>query len=216
MKLPGQCCYTNRFAYEFTLAVDTDLCVVSNRCTVGWPDENPNAKCFVAEDSYTVVHEPEPVPGIANFYRCLIEFGGFPIEAWTEGLPTTDQYSEETTREEEFHVKQWLGQVSTDEGGLGDCFSAKGVAWMANCIGDGPWYTYASTPEEARERAIEMVEQAEQAELSLSTSIKDNDRGFRELKAKAHAGFNAAYKYHCTYEPRFGPTPTHYRHPAYE
>ena len=215
-KLPGQCCYKNRFAYEFTLAVDTDLCVVSNRCTVGWPDENPNATCFVAEDSDTVVHEPEPVPGITNYYRCLIEFGGFLKVACYAGLPTC-QYCEEIDREEEYHVKQWLGQVSTDEGGLGDCFSAKGVAWMANCIGDGPWYTYASTPEEARERAIEMVEQAEQAELSLSTSIKDNDRGFRELKAKAHAGYNAAFMYHCVYEhdPDYGANPVNHRHPAY-
>ena len=215
-KLPGQCCYTNRFAYEFTLSVDTDRCVVSNRYAVGFPNENPNAKALPNLTSNTVVHEPELVPGGNNRYQCLIEFGDIPVTAWTEGLPTTSQYSEEVKREEEYHVKQFLGQVSTDEGGQGDCCTAKGVAWMANCIGDGPFYEYGDTPEEATQNASDMVGQAEIDERAMSREIVESNLGFRELKAKAHAGFNAAYKYHCTYEPRFGPTPTHYRHPAYE
>ena len=215
MKLPGQCCHANRFAYEFTLAVDTDLCVVSNRYTVDWPNENPVTQVRIRPTSDTVVHEPELVPGTNNVYRCLIEFGGFPVAAWAEGLPTTDQYSEEANREEDYHVKQWLGQVSTEEGGQGDCYTAKGVAWMAGCIGDGPFYEYGDSPEEAKQRATTKVQMAEEDEFEMSDLVTANDHGFIELKAKAHAGYNAAWKYHCMYESEFGPNPVNHRHPAY-
>ena len=135
--------------------------------------------------------------------------------AWTEGLPTTDQYSVEANREEEYHVKQWLGQVSTEEGGQGDCYTAKGVAWMAGCIGAGPFYEYGGSPEEAKQRAITKVQMAEEDEFEISDLVTANDHGFIELKAKAYAGYNAAWKYHCMYESVFGSNPVNHRHPAY-
>ena len=211
--LPDNCCWNNKYAYLFSLSVLG--CVVTEQYHVDWPNESPRMVGDVSATSSTIIHESEPVPGIANFYRCLIEFGGFLKTARVEEVPTTDQYNEETTKEEEFHAKQWLGEVSTSEGGQGDCFTAKGVAWHANCVGAGPWHMYGFSPEVAKAKAEDTVEAGEREEKRKSLEIWESDRGFVELKAKAHAGYNAAWKSHCTYEQTYGATPKNHNHPAY-
>lgn len=51
--------------------------------------------------------------------------------------------------------------------------------------------------------------------MASEKTIMDN-RGFRELKAKEHIGFNAAYRYHCSYRLKYGDNPKHVVHPAYK
>ena len=180
-----------------------------------WPDEQPELQPAVSPRSLTVIHDPEPVPGIPDFYRCLIEFGDFTKTAEIVGIPTTDQYAAEAEKEESYHKKQWLGQVPDDQGGQGDCFTAKGIKWMVGWVGDGPWDTYASTPEEASIEAQQIVAQGEAREFAESSEIAEADKGFVELRAKAYAGYNAAFKYHCCYESLYGPNPPNHHHPAY-
>ena len=212
--LPDHCCYFYHHAYKFDLTINGE-CTVSKEYQVGWPDEDPAMSGTVSSPSTTVIHESEPVPGIPNWYRCQIVFGDFVKDTSITGIPTTCQYAEENAKEEAYHEKQWLGQVDVNHGGQGDCFTAKGIKWWIGWIGEGPWYTYGSTPEEAYARAIEKVNDGEPKEWDKSVEINTADRGFVELKAKEYAGYNAAFKYHCTYESIYGPNPVNHHHPAY-
>jgi len=213
-KLPDKCCYSNYHAYKFEVTLNNEFSI-SKDYTVKWPKENPRMRPSHSASSDTIIHNPEPVPGIPNWYRCLIEFKDFNKTTELLETPTTDQYSEETTKEEEFHEKQWLGQVSTSLGGQGDCFTAKGIKWAIGWVGMGPWYTFGSTPDEALTLAQQQVNLGEIQEISISSQIWLDDRGFYELKAKEHAGYNAAWKYHCTYEDLWGAAPENNEHPAY-
>jgi hypothetical protein len=212
--LPEQCCYTNLFNYIFELTVNSNH-NISRRYCINWPAEKPGAVWSVSAKSSTSINEPEPVPGITNLFRCLIEFGDFVKTAVTTNLPSSCQYADEIEKEEIYHVCQFLGQVPSDEGGQGDTFTAKGIKWMINWVGDGPWYTYGSNEEQAYELALEKVAEGDTKERQKSMEIFINDRGFIELKAKAHAEYNAAYTYHCTYEREYGSNPTNHIHPAF-
>jgi hypothetical protein len=216
--LPDNCCWFNSYAYRFMLTISgaSGSCAVSNEYGMVWPDDDrPAMLGNYSDSSLTIIHDPELVPGMTNSYRCLIEFGNFEKTALAINIPTTDQYSEETTKEEEFHVKQWLGQVHVNQGGQGDCFTAKGIKWMLGWVGEGPWYTYGSTPDEARAEAEVKLDEGEMKEILQSMDIWEMDQGFVELKSKEHADYNAAFTYHCTYEPIFGPDPFNHHHPAY-
>lgn len=169
----------------------------------------------VSDESSTIINAPEPVPGIPNYFRCLIEFGDFTKYAVTSNMPSLNQYAAEVEIEEIYHVKQFLGQVSVNEGGQGDVYTAKGIKWMINWVGDGPWYTYGQTEEMALIAAQEKVEAGEIKERAKSRDIWLGDRGFIELKAKERAGYNAAFTYRCTYESLYGPNPVNHHHPAY-
>ena len=214
--LTDRWCYINLHNYTFLLNVNGCECVVSNRYCVNWPPgENPKMSPTVSDYSRTVINEPEPVPGITNFFRCLIEFEGF--DKYTEiiGIPVLNQYAEETAKEEEFHAQQFHGTVPSNQGGQSDCFTAKGIKWMVGWVGEGPWYVYGTTPETTKEWAENYVKNGEKLEKDESWAIWMLDRGFVEMTAKAHAGYNAAFTYHCTYERFYGPTPTNHHHRAY-
>ena len=214
--LPDHCCNKYHHAYKFMLT-DNHGHSAANTYRVGWPaNENPRMIPSHSDNSATTISNPEQVPGITNFYRCLIMFGGFTRSTALAGLPTTDQYAAETMREETYHAQQWMGAVPLSQGGQGDCFTAKGIMWWLNWIGDGPWYVYGTTLDAARALAEDKVMQGELEEATKSLEIWSHDRGFVELKAKEYAGYNAAWKYHCTYEATYGPNPANYTHPAYQ
>ncbi|MCA1809705.1 MAG: hypothetical protein LC725_09700 [Lentisphaerae bacterium] len=213
-KLPDNCCWSNRYEYNFALTVNGSH-TVSNRYAMDWPDEDPKMNGTVKWPSTTVINEPELVPGFTNYYRCLIEFGDFPKQTQIIGIPTTCQYATEIANEEEYHALQWMGEVGVEQGGQGDCFTAKGLKWWIGWVGEGPWYTYGNTPEEALADAIIRVSTGQDEEWNKSEEIILADHGFVELKAKEYVNYNAAFKYHCTYEPIYGPNPTNHHHPAY-
>ena len=207
-KNPGQCCASYRFPYHFSLSVDDGLCGSEASYPVQMPEnEDPCMYGDVEPSSESIIHEPEQVPGVTNQYRCRIEFKDFHKTARIVGLPTTDQYAEETEKEEEFHKKQWLGTVPTSQGGQGDCFTAEGLIFFAGFTGNGPYYVYGNTPEEAKEKAKRTLNCCNTKEYMACSEIWNAERGFIELKAKEHAGYNAAWKYHCTYEEEFGSSP---------
>jgi len=207
-------CFDNHNSYTISLSVNGQVAAQKD-FRVGWPAENPQGGGTMDEPSATVIHEAEAVPGIPNYYRCLIEFGDFPKQGVLLGVPTTDQYADETEKEETYHMWQFLGTVADGEGGQGDCGTAKGIKWMIGWVGNGPWYTYGATVEEAHELAVERVATGEDAERAMTASIWEQDRGFLELKAKDYAGYSAAWTYHCTYEAQYGANPANHHHPAY-
>jgi hypothetical protein len=214
---PDAECWDDTHEYEFSVKLDGVEYTVLKDYVVSLPDENPGMRPDLPNEdtSETIIHDPEPVPGVGGRYRCLIEFKDFIKEGHLFGLPTTDQYAEETQKEEEFHKKQWLGEVSINLGGQGDLYTGKGIQYMLGWVRTGPWYVYGATPGEASFLAEQTVIEGEELEVEASNNIFDNDRGFIELKAKEHAGYNAAYTYECTYLSTHGANPTNHHHPAY-
>jgi hypothetical protein len=207
-----------------------NCCKVSKEYAATMPNEEPRVDFQVNDliEQIAEISEPETVNHWwGTRYRCGVKFKDFPKSATIVGIPTTNQYNEENKLEEEYHVLQWMGQVSGGQGGQGDCYTAKGVVYFlkqdGKISGDGPWYyaKEAKTPPQARLNAIELAGEGRTTESDKSYDIsKKKDKGFMEVKAKAHAGYNAAWKYHCTYrtKPGYGEesAQTDHRHPAYE
>ena len=214
---PDFCCHFNQFPYRFTLHVDGTL-TSTNDFRVGWPEEpievdpdydRTNIANFFQKPEY------DPATGL---YRSQITFADYRKTTRTvpAGLVPSCQYAEEILREEAFHIQQYLGHVPSEEGGQGDIFTARGLRWFAKLEGDGPWYVTGSTYEVTRFAALQLVRKAALFEIAKSLQIQKNDRGFCEKIAKERAGFNAAWKYHCTYEAEYGPNPVNHVHPAYQ
>jgi hypothetical protein len=213
---PTNCCYFYTYAYQFVLKMN-DCCSISNTFTVGMPREHSRMRPDMPPESMNWTELPEVVPGIDNYYRCKIVFRGFIKTGTIYGLPVTNQYADEIAKEEKRHLEQWKGQVSEAEGGCSDLFTAKGTKWWLAWIGDGPWYAYGITKEAALAEAKKKLDIAVTKEIEVSTQIRRQEKGFRELKAKEFAGYNAAWKYHCVYErvPGWGSNPVNLHHPAY-
>ncbi len=213
---PDFCCYTNHFPYRFTLHVDGALTSTKD-FRVGWPnDARSYADWYVPERSMTRIHPPELTPGgQPNRFRCRIEFMDFYVKA-EPIVNATHQYRLEVEAEERFHVQQDLSEVSKEQGGWTDFYKARGLAWALDWDLEGPWYAYGDDQQTAWNNAKKYVEQADEKEFWKSFELQMNSSGYAELKAKQHAGYNAAFKYHCVYEPIDGPNPINHVHPAYQ
>ncbi len=77
----------------------------------------------------------------------------------------------------------------------------------------------SASPRTARARAEDVIRQAVQDEIRVSGVLTDPEgpnRAYMELKAKEHAGYNACWRYHCTYQKSFGANPQRLLHPAYQ
>ena len=214
---PGGCCYYRRFNYVFDLTVDGVRCA-SRKYDVGWPDESPrmeyalpngNAACSIMPAEYDVER---------GRWRAKVVFGEFPTKQGTVlGCPTSDQYSVETQREEEFHMMQWEGTVPVEQGGSGDCFTVHGLRWFAVTsfgLEEGD-YAYGVTAGGAVAAACQILRASIAAEVTESQRVDGERRNFKEYHAKAYAGYNAAWKYHCCYQEGDVEVPTNVIHSAY-
>lgn len=214
---PNGCCYYKRFNYVFELTVDGIRCA-SRKYNVGWPNESPrmeygrptgNTACSVMPAEYDVTR---------GCWRARVVFGEFPIKRGAVlGCPTSDQYSVETQREEEFHKMQWEGIVPVELGGSGDCFTVQGLRWFATTrfgLEDGD-YAYGSTAGGAIAAACQILRASVTAEVLESKKVDRERRNFKEYHAKAYAGYNAAWKYHCCYQEGDVEVPTNVIHSAY-
>lgn len=204
---PDECCFFFESPYLFSLEVDQALCASTNEYTVGWPNENPRMVPLALSEGVVEIMTPEPVPGEQNRYRCRMIFNDF-IKICDISPPVTHQYAEETRAEEMYHVLQWKGIVPLSEGGQGDCYTAEGLAYFAGFTGDEPYYIYGDTPDEALAKATCTMFSCIECESNIGVETWENDEGFCEYKAKEHVGYNAAWKYHCTYEFEYGNHPT--------
>ena len=67
---------------------------------------------------------------------------------------------------------------------------------------DGYYVAYSlfgETKNAFKARILYSLRAALKLEMAESESIWQRDRGFREKVAKSRAGYNAAWRYHCTY-----------------
>ena len=216
---PAKCCWSNSHAYKFEMTVN-GCCKTSHVYSVGMPKGNASVSADFERYSKTIIYAPEPfLQGINRFYLCNVQYGDFIKTYEIHGLPSTDQYAEEAEKEENYHVQQWLGQVPSDQGGQGDILTGQGIKWFAKSkIGASDYVLHGDYFTAAR-MVREAVDYGEKEEAALSMrSIWERDRGFVEVKAKEHAGYNAAFKYHCTYEDEYGPAhqQINHVHPAYQ
>ena len=219
---PGGCCYYRRFNYVFDLTVDGVRCA-SRKYDVGWPDESPRMEYNIEalRHSSSSVSDVEEVFETNGNWRAKITFAPFARKTGRiYDCPASSQYAAEIGEEEMFHKKQWEASVPVEQGGSGDCFTVRGLRWFAQrnsiCItlahGD---YVYGESRDDAYQKAWRLVLDSEAREVEKSRSIYRDRRGFREWKAKEHAGYNAAFKYHCTYQDKYGESPTNIVHDAY-
>jgi len=206
---------------------------LTRECPVYWPDER--AFAIWTPPTTNGTH-----PGAAlhynssngGFWYCSIEFVEFDKSA--EGVIMTNksepgelfswsgQYLDETIAEEQFHIKQMRGLVSASQGGQGDCYTVKGIKYSIarqaetnSNIVVSTWIVKGDTEAEAVQNCKDVIRLAIMEEIHTSDQIWNSDRGFREVKAKEHAGYNAAFRYDCTYKNVYGTSPQNNDHPAY-
>lgn len=194
------CCYLNSFPYEVKLFERLEGLVATDEVTVGWPDEHPEAKVYPKFPECQV-----PIIEDGARYKAIVDLPQFVrVIAPFDKDSVTDQYREETIKEEEYHVKQFTGNVSWEEGGEPDIYSVNKVCERLTAgsnLTNGVIYSYEGESKSAFTERVRKELQAEvDEEVRISQEVLDANLWYRELKAKTHAGYNAAWKYHCTYE----------------
>ncbi len=215
---PDGCCYFMRFNYVFDLTVDGVRCA-SRKYDVGWPDESPRMEYGYPTDNTACSISTAEYVQSNGLWRAKIVFGDFPAKKGVvKGCPTSDQYFVETEREENFHKMQWEGAVPVVQGGSGDCFTIRGMRWFAirkfGMSADD--YVYGVSPIAARISACNILRKAINEEIEESTRVDAQRLKFNEFHAKAYAGYNAAWKYHCCYQGSDTEDPTNVVHKAYQ
>ena len=227
--LPDRDCAKYHHEYAFDLR-ENGLTVLSRKCPVGWPESN--AHSLVLPPTGNDTHRGE-----AKFYHstsedywyCEIVFKPFQFEEgsiYTEpdgqNFTWTGQYADKVRAEEEFHIKQVRGEVPTSQGGQGDCYTIKGLKYFVSQqaisnqnVVTSTWIVKGETRQEAEDNADAVIARAVNQELAESLRIRFEDRGFMEYSVKRHLNYNAAYRYHCSYEEAYGSNPINHVHPAY-
>ncbi|MDO5318676.1 MAG: hypothetical protein Q4G65_08630, partial [bacterium] len=233
---PDRECRDSKNAYRFVLSRGGTR-VTYATCGVRFPEDGANANWRPPTSNDTAPGAPRHVQtATEDHWCCDIVFREFEKEAGyistrigTNNVPFTwtGQYAAQIRAEELFHLKQSRGEVPVSEGGFPDCFTVRGIQYFIrqqaatnSCIDTATWTVRGATAAEARTRAEGVIRQAVQEEIEKSRDImfKDANRAYMELKAKEHAGYNACFRYHCTYErlPEYGPNPQRELHPAYQ
>lgn len=208
--------------------------VRTRRLPVAWPEENAYSFWPLPTENATFAGEPVFYRSMStSYWYCAINFVGFEKsegEVFTDphesGTPFawSGQYAGQIREEEEFHLRQSRGEVSVSEGGFPDCFTTNGIKYFiaqearANAnIATSTWIVKGGSSDDARDRAREVIARAVANELAESTRIYRlrSNRGYMELKCKEHVGYNAAWRYHCTYQNEYGTSPLRVLHPAF-
>ena len=234
--LPDQECKSCRNAYTFTLMQDQKT-VCSIDCPVLFPDEVARAEWPSPRTNATTNSAPVHVQtATENYWYCDILFHEFEKEEGrvvvvreslgvlsTDFVEWTGQYKQKILKEERFHLKQLRGEVPGDMGGQGDCFTVKGIKYFIarqarnnRDIDVVTWRVRGNSAQAAEENAQGVIKNAINNEIEESNKIMLLDKGFVELTAKAHVGYNAAFRYHCTYQNVYGENPVNHVHPAYQ
>jgi len=199
------CCYKYSNPYRVWLTADFSVeCV--KEFTVGFLNEVNEMQNLVWPAEFEI---GPPVQVSDGRWKVLVEISEF--DKWTQVVvEDTSQYMEETRREEVFHEKQFLGLVGVDEGGIPDLFDVRQVYASMSSIASEGHYFYSFPGEDSAAflaRLQALVRSCIRDELEYSLGQWDCGKPFQESRAKRAAGYNAAFKYHCTYEskPGFGP-----------
>jgi hypothetical protein len=113
----------------------------------------------------------------------------------------TSQYAAKIAQEEEYHAKQFRGEVPPVDGGYGDLYSNKGVQFYLDRAGGNVLSGY-TTANKAWAAAINRLHEAKQQVSTESERIAIDRRPYHEKKAKEAVGFKEAYSYQYAY-PNF-------------
>ena len=222
------CCYWSKFNYVFELHVDGVLCDV-HKYNVVWPRETPSFSEVVCVGISTY-ELAEPCGG--GRFRSHLKLADFGRTANVGGQPSSCQYTREMDKEENYHKDQDLCVVPVEKCGEGDLFTARGIFYCATnfCANGGQFnvnanttveisgddiYVYADDELTAELDANEILTCFEAEENRLSRSLRKSRLLLKEFWAKNHAGYNAAWKYHCTYGKGSETEPAYERHPAF-
>jgi len=163
------------------------------------------------------IADPFPVPGIPDHYKCFLILHG-----WRKNSSVTlddhlSQYRDMLRKEEEYHIKQFKGDVSFEEGGCGDLWTVQGLKWWLNYEGTPGIPYYGSTADIAKATAQTAVDQAIAQENKTCKDLFSKRHCLIETMAKKYAGFKEAWTIKCAYDEcansHFPPYPA--KHPAY-
>lgn len=230
--LPEWECDSYSYRYRFSLLLD-GVAVTNHEYGVKWPERCAQVRWLPPLENGTTFGEPKYYFS-GNYWYCEIKFVDFVKETAGEvstvlqdgrEIPFvwTGQYAKQIRSEENFHVLQCRGAVPPEWGGLTDCYTVRGIQYfIAQQAEKDPnivtntWIVKAPTAEAAQKRTKVIIEQAILSEMRASARVSKANRGFRELKAKEHAGYNAAFRYHCYYRHLYGENPEREWHPAYK
>jgi len=128
------------------------------------------------------------------------------------------QYKDLAISEEDFHDRQWCGEVGYDKGGYGDLYVSSAVEYCLDPTGNPHDGIAIVSGYPDRDRATADAQRRWNAAVSEATThfkaILKSRRCFLEQKAKAEIGWKEAYTYPCAY-PECGanpdPVPTPWR-----
>ena len=229
--LPDRECARYHHKYLIKMKVDGQN-AFSRSCGVRFPEKN--AFAVLGRPTTNGTHPGAPQrydSSTSGFWYCNIVFEEFDK---SNGIIVSDpnvsgqlfswsgQYGDDILREEEFHLKQFRGEVSSSQGGQGDCYTVKGIKYFIakqavtnDYIATSTWIVKGNSAEEATMRCSQVIQRAVAEEIAISNEILEADSGFMELKAKEHVGYNAAFRYHCSYLQLYGASPANHVHPAY-
>lgn len=187
--------------YYYIIELECDLVIVARKKeTVGWPDAEPQLLFQERIPEYTrnVLELPN------GRYRMTIS--NIEITLDTQIQSSTSQYQREAQTEEEYHERQLKGLVSISDGGCGDLFDVENAMRSAGFVKTSNGYIRDSAPGQSRAlfefTVLYDVRQALASEIDESRQLIDLNRGNMEKCAKEAAGYNAAFRYHCTYGHR--------------
>ena len=163
------------------------------------------------------ITDPIPVPGISDHYKCFLQIYGWARVPSVKITDHVSQYRGLIREEENYHVRQFLGQVPFEQGGCGDLWTRDGIRWWLGAPGTSPLPYFGNTPEEAVQAAATAGMQAATHEDFVSGQLFAQRHCLIELRAKEFVGFKEAWTLPCAYPPcasaHFPPYPA--RHPAY-
>ena len=209
----GKCCASYNSPYEFVLMVDGIACV-RKVYTVGSPNEDPRMEVVSpvrgAGNNWPSICTIKSITFSGGVCRVDLNVMDYVKKGELKGLPSVSQYAENIRREEEYHLSQYLGVCSFENGGCSDIFTRRGFLYFLRqeLTRRGATLNEGNEPgayylESAGVSLVALANAAIEAALTRegnrSAQLWNQRNLFREFRAKAEVGYNAYGKYHCHY-----------------
>lgn len=223
--LPDRECYSCDNQYNVAMKVN-GVILKREDFSIEWPEKTAFAEITFPATLCSAIFESQTLSERRSCCQITVVSTQKPngVIKTNPNMPNNDfswtgQYSDKIRAEETLHIRQNRGEVDESRGGMTNCFSLNGIRYFLlqhlryeEDVDIDTYTVYAETLEDAISRAWEILRQAEISELDESNRVIRNSRGFRELKAKQEIGYNAAWRYHCTYQKIYGQNPQREKH----
>jgi len=196
-----ECCWDKPHEYKFTVTLDSN-CVTSKGCVVYMDSHGSQFGFFYPNLSKARVATKH---GTEWQSRLLLHDSS--KKSLIKNIPDNNQYRPNIIVEENYHEQQWL-TLGPEDGGTGVAWTTVALAWvLEEYVRAGRikkdakgFYAVGVTKKEAEDKARAAIDDAKQSEEVYFKQWREENLPFIELKAKIKADYNAAFKYHCTYE----------------